>query len=95
MFPCPDDEINWIRYITEPRFSMLIQHYQVYDLMVQGVNVLPETFVKEQLRSVLSDMHPDVVCSSKLDLLLVCVWVGGWGSNINFIVMMYLFEMTG
>ena len=33
--------------------------------MSQGVNILPEEFVREQLKSVLSDMHPDVVSSSE------------------------------
>ncbi|KAL1539175.1 thiamine biosynthetic bifunctional enzyme TH1, chloroplastic [Salvia divinorum] len=33
---------------------------------VQGVNILPEEFVREQLRSVLSDMHPDVVKTGML-----------------------------
>ncbi|RVW28184.1 Thiamine biosynthetic bifunctional enzyme TH1, chloroplastic [Vitis vinifera] len=28
---------------------------------VQGVNIVPEDFVAEQLKSVLSDMHVDVV----------------------------------
>lgn len=29
---------------------------------VQGVHILPEEFVAEQLKSVLSDMRPDVAC---------------------------------
>ncbi|XP_009766916.1 thiamine biosynthetic bifunctional enzyme TH1, chloroplastic isoform X1 [Nicotiana sylvestris] len=33
---------------------------------VQGVNIVPEDFVAEQLRSVLSDMHPDVVKTGML-----------------------------
>ncbi|XP_057811220.1 thiamine biosynthetic bifunctional enzyme TH1, chloroplastic [Salvia miltiorrhiza] len=33
---------------------------------VQGVNVIPEDFVGKQLRSVLSDMHPDVVKTGML-----------------------------
>ncbi|XP_042019677.1 thiamine biosynthetic bifunctional enzyme TH1, chloroplastic [Salvia splendens] len=33
---------------------------------VQGVNILPEEFVREQLKSVLSDMHPDVVKTGML-----------------------------
>lgn len=33
---------------------------------VQGVNIVPEDFVAEQLRSVLSDMSPNVACFRQL-----------------------------
>lgn len=38
------------------------------------MNVIPEDFVKEQLKSVLSDMHPDVVSSFEHNLFVVYVF---------------------
>ncbi|KAL0335241.1 UNVERIFIED_CONTAM: putative thiamine biosynthetic bifunctional enzyme, chloroplastic [Sesamum radiatum] len=59
---------------------------------VQGVNIVTEDFVREQLNSVLSDMRPDVVKTGMLPspgiVKVLCqslkeFQVGGIGSNIS------------